>query len=462
MAAPEDVFEFITSNNMRWVDLQFFDVEGRLHRTSLNARELSSASFSKGIYCGDLKEVFGWPEEGELVLMPDANTFARVPWEPSTMRIICNVAVSPAGDRYLKDPRYVPQRALVNAKAMGFTDMTCASEVDFYVLDNVTVDKMTPQRGPNCLIESREAPWSPSPLWNSTRGAYYSQPFDTLYSARTQVAEVIEDNFRYIVTKHYHGRSTSGQQTIGFAPLSLVDSADAVQTMKFAVRNLAFIANSMATFMGLPILGERGNQMLSGLTLWKGDENVFYDSTDEYGQISQHARYFIGGILDHAEALAIFTNPNTNSYKRLAADPRYVAWGKRNSSAIVRVENEIKNDRKAKKLVFNLADPSANPHIAAAVVAAAGLDGIKSKTDPGKPVDSNLADMDEDEMKKAGATTLPGTILEAIAALETDNKFLKGILSSEILESYLEDKIEEHKEQSARPTSYEFEKYFNL
>ena len=124
MAAPEDVFEFITSNNMRWVDLQFFDVEGRIHRTSINARELTSASFSKGVFCGDLKEVFGWPEEGELVLMPDANTFGRVPWEPSTLRLICNVAVTPGGDRYLKDSRYVPERALVNGKAMGFTELT--------------------------------------------------------------------------------------------------------------------------------------------------------------------------------------------------------------------------------------------------------------------------------------------------------------------------------------------------
>lgn len=462
MATPEDVFEYITSNNIRWVDLQFFDVEGRMNRTSINARELTSASFTKGVYCGDLKEVFGWCEEGELVLMPDPDTFGRIPWEPGTMRIICNVVVTPRGERYLKDPRYVPERAAVNAHAMGFTEVTSASEIDFYVLDNVTVDKMTPQRGPNCLIESREAPWSPSPLWNSPRGAYYSQPFDTLYSARTQVSEVIEDSFRYIITKHYHGRSTSGQQTLAMAPLSLTDSADAIETTKFAVRNLAFIANSMATFMALPILGERGNQLLSGFTLWKKDENVFYDSTDKYAQLSQTGRYFIGGILEHAAALMIFTNPNTNSYKRFATDPRYIAWGTRNSSAIVRVENEIRNDRKGKNIVFNLADPSANPYIAAGVVVAAGLDGIKSKKDPGKAIDSNIADMDEDELKKAGAEMPPSNILEAIAALESDNKFLKGILSSDILESYLEDKIEEHKEQSARPTSYEFEKYFNL
>jgi glutamine synthetase len=433
-----------------------------MHRTTLNSRELTESAFTKGIYCGDLKEVFGWPEAGELVLVPDPDTFGRVPWEPSTLRMLCNVMVAETGEKFLKDSRYVPDRALVNSKAMGFTDATLASQIEFYVLDNVTVDKVTPQRGPNCLVESREAPWSPSPLWNSTNGAYLPQPYDTLYSARVQVSEVIEDSFRYIVTRHFHGRSTSGQQTLSLSPLTLTSAADAIATTKFVAKNLAMIANSMCTFMALPISNERGNSLMAGMTLWKKDENAFYDSTDKYAQISQTARYFIGGLLDHAPALMVFTNPNTNSYKRLAVDPRYISWGKRNSSAIVRVENEMKNDRKAKRVVFNLADPSANPYLAYGVIMAAGLDGIKSKKEPGKAIDEDLVPMDEDEMKKLGAEMLPSNLLEAIAALESDNKFLKGIVSSDILESYLEDKIEEHREQSARPTAYEFEKYFNL
>ena len=210
------------------------------------------------------------------------------------------------------------------------------------------------------------------------------------------------------------------------------------------------------------VMGERGNQLLCGSTLWKKDENAFYDSTEEYAQMSQTARYFIGGLLEHASAISVFTNPNANSYKRLAADPHYIAWGKRNSSAVVRIENEIRNDRKGKKIIFNLADSSANPYLAYGIIAAAGLDGIKNKLDPGNPVDSNLDDMDEDEMRKAGVKFLPSNVLEAISALESDNKFLKGILSSDILESYLENKIDEHKEQGLRPTAYEFEKYFNL
>ncbi|MEM4272116.1 MAG: glutamine synthetase beta-grasp domain-containing protein, partial [Candidatus Bilamarchaeaceae archaeon] len=167
MPTPEDVFEFISSTNSRWVDLQFFDVEGRLQRTTVNAREFDQSAFSKGVCCGDLKEVFGWSEEGELILLPDANTYGKVPWEPSTIRLICGILVSPKAERFLKDPRYVAERAALNAKAMGFTNVTVGTSFEFYVLDNVTVDKMTPQRGPNTLIESREAPWTPSPLWST-------------------------------------------------------------------------------------------------------------------------------------------------------------------------------------------------------------------------------------------------------------------------------------------------------
>lgn len=462
MPTPEDVFEFITANNIRWVDLHFSDVEGKMHKTTVNAREMGEGAFSKGIVCGDLKEVFGWTEEGEIILLPDPNTYGRVPWEPSTVRLICNLVVSPKGERYLKDARYVLERATMNAKTMGFTSAMIAPSLEFYVLDNVNLDKMTPQRGPNCLIESREATWAPSPLWNSDSGAYYSQPFDTLYTARSQLSETIEDNFRYIIEKHYHGRSTSGQQSLSLAPVDALWAADAVQTSKFVARNMAFIASSMATFMPFPIMGEKGSQMVAHIGLWKGDENALYDSAESYGQASQTARYFIGGLLDHAAALTVFCNPTSNSYKRLAVDPRYSAWSTRSASSVVRVPSELKNDRKGKGITFNLADPSANPYLAFGAILSAGLDGIKNKKDPGKPLDEDLSSMDDDEIKDAGIKPLPTSVLEAVAALESDNKFLKGVISSELLETYLEDRIEEHKEQMKRPTALEFEKYFNM
>ena len=182
----------------------------------------------------------------------------------------------------------------------------------------------------------------------------------------------------------------------------------------------------------------------------------------KYAQLSQTGRYFIGGILEHAEALMVFANPTPNSYRRLAADPHQSTWGKRSSSAVVHVPSEIKNDRKGKGVSFNLADPSANPYLVFGTVVAAGLDGVKNKKDPGKGIDEDLSEKDEEELKELKIKPLPANMMEAIAALESDNKFLKGLVPSELLESYLEDKIEEHKEQSKRPSAYEFEKYFNM
>ena len=462
MPTPAEVLDYANSNNIRWVNLQFIGTDGKFNKTTISARELTEDSFEDGISCGDLKEVYGWSEDGEMLLLPDANTYGRVPWEANAMRIICDVIVSGNKGRFLKDPRYAAERAEVNAKAMGITATAVTPEMEFYIFDAVTVDKITPGRGPNYLVDAREAPWNPSPLWNATNGAYLSQPFDSLFSARTQVSEVMEDNFRYVVTKHFHGRSPSSQQSLTLGTMPLKASADATATAKFVVRNLAFIANSAPTFMPLPIFGERGSELALHFSLLKGKENLFYDQKDSYAQISSHARYFIGGLLEHAPAMALFTNPTTNSYKRLLADPKYIAWGRRSNGSAVKVPNEKKNDRLNKGITYMVPDPAANPYLAYAVMLAAGLDGIKSKADPGDPVDTNIQGMSARERKAAGVKYLPSNLIEAIDYLESDNKFLKGVISSELLGDLLEAKIGEQKEHNLRTSAYEFEKYFNL
>ncbi len=462
MPTPEEALEFISVNNTKWIDLQFADTSGRMNRTTIHAREFTMDAFSGGIHCGDLKEVFGWNEEGELLLRPDPDTIGRVPWEANTVRFICDVVVAPKFGRFLKDPRYVSERLMVNAKAMGLSDVSISTEMEFYIFDAVSIDKVSPGRGPNYLIDAREAPWNPSPLWNAKNGAYLGQPYDSLYSARVQVSDVLEDNFRYLVHSHYHGRSPSSQQSVTLRPNPLRIAADAMATTKYVVRNLAFIANSTSTFMPMPICGEKGSSLRIIQSLWKGDENVFYDPADNYAQLSQNGRYFIGGLLEHASALSIFTTPTTNSYKKLLADPLCIAWGTRNNGAVVRVPFERKNDKYGKSAVYMASDPSVNPYLAYAAVAAAGLDGVKKKSDPGDPVDKDVTRMSSKEMKDAGVDYLPSSILEAISELETDSAFLKGVLSSELLEDYLEKKMEEQKHHNLRTSAYEFEAYYNV
>lgn len=462
MPTPEEAMEFINVNNTKWVDLQFMDASGRLNRTTINSREFTPAAFTAGISCGNLQEAFGWSADGELLLRPDPDTFGRIPWEANTVRFLCDVLVAPKLERCLKDPRYVAERLMVNAKAMGVSDIAVSTEMEFYIFDAVSIDKVSPGRGPNYLIDAREARWNPSPLWNAKNGAYVGQPFDSLYSARTQVAEVLEDNFRYLVQSHFHGRSPSSQQCITMRPNSMRVAADAMVTAKHVVRNLSFIANATSTFMPLPIFGEKGSSLRITQSIWKGDENVFYDPTDNYAQLSQNGRYFVGGILEHASALSIFTAPTTNSYKKMLADPAYIAWGKRSNGAIVRVPFEKKNEKMGKSVVFMGADPSINPYVAYAAVAAAGLDGIRKKNDPGDPVDKDIPSMNAKERKDAGVEYLPSGLIEAVSELETDNAFLKGILSSELLEDYLAKKMGEQTEHNMRTSAYEFEEYYNV
>lgn len=462
MPTPEEALEFINVNNAKWVDLQFMDPSGRMNRSTVHAREFTPDAFTNGVQCGNLQEAFGFADEGELVLRPDPDTFGRVPWEASTVRFICDVMVAPKLDRFPKDPRLVSERLMVNAKAMGLSDVSVSPEMEFYIFDAVSIDKVSPGRGPNYLIDSREAPWNPSPLWNAKNGAFIGQPFDSLYAARTQVSEVLEDNFRYFVQGHSHGKGPSSQQSITLRANPLRSAADATMTAKYVVRNLAFIANSTSTFMPMPIHTERGSSLRMLMSIWKGDENVFYDPTDTYAQLSQNGRYFIGGILEHAAALSLFTAPTTNSYKKLLNDPAYIAWGKRSNGALLRVPFERKNDKLGKGILYLGADPSANPYLAYSVVAAAGLDGIKRKKDPGEPVDKDINSMGSKERKDAGIDYLPSSLLEAISELETDNSFLKGILPSELLESYLAKKMEEQKEHNTRTSAYEFEAYYNM
>lgn len=456
MPSVEEALEFMKTNDVRWAGLQFVDVNGELRQKTVACKGITEAAFSEGVQT-DLGDVFGFSEK-PLALVPDQDTFARIPWEPSAMRFISNIYSAKEKERFLKDPRYSIERVNINAKAMGISDVQISTETEFYLFDSVTGDKLSPERGPNYLIDSREAYWNPTPLLNSRSGSYASQPRDMLCSVRTQICEVLEDHFRFQATSHGHGRHASGQQKISLAAANAKLAADALVTLKYVARNVAAISNNVATFMPLPVANEKGSSHAITQRLRKGVENLFYDEKGEYAQLSQTALYYIGGILAHAEALSVFTMPTTNSYKRLKADPRYVTWSRTNPNALVYIIPATADDR---TVSYTGADPSVNPYLAYAAVVAAGLDGIKNKAEPGKPVDENISGMDAKAMRELKIRPLPASMLEAVSALESDNKFLKGFISSELLADYLAQRLDEHKENEKRPTAFEIERYFN-
>lgn len=456
MSAIDDVMKYIATNEIRWIDLQFFDIKGSMHRVSVSNRKLEEASFGNGISAADLNEVFDTTNQGDLVLLPDPDTLARLPWEPATVRIICDILVAVKKERFLKDPRYIAERMETNLSAAGVKACLVGSELDCYLFDTTTTDKTSSSRGSSVLMDSREARWGPSPISNEKTGAYVATPYDSMYSARVQIAETLEDSFGVLVDAHRHGKSPTAQQTFELGARSLKSAGDAVNTLKFITKNLATAVNASATFMPYPVEGEKGNSFLMAISLWKtSEQNLFYDGKESYGQLSQTGRYFIGGLLEHAQALSLFTAPLPNSYKKLAMDNLTFGWSATDTKSVVFVPSFKKNIKESKRVVYRAADPSANPYLAQALMVAAGLDGIKKKIDPGDPTES-------DNKKKRVEKELPGSLYEATKALESDTAFIKGLVPTELLGDYLELKLKQHVESLKGVTGLELRKYFNV
>lgn len=440
----EEALEFIRVNDIKWVDLQFFDFDSQLRHITLSSKIVDENFFKNGIEV-DLSNIFGYEKE-RFILLPDPETYARLPWDTTTVRFISSIYHSNK-ERYLKDVRYFAERVSINLKALGYNDFYIDGEIEFNLFDSVTGDKLSPERGPNFLIDSREAYWNPTPFWNFKRASFISPPFDTLANLRAQLAEFLNDNFRINITAHAHGKSSCGQQSISFSSFSSKNAADTIATIKYVTKNIAYSANLTPTFMAYPILNEKGNSLLLGFDLRKGIESIFFKENE----LTDYALYFIGGILEHAKALTIFIAQTTNSYKKLMLEPKFISWG-HNSSNLVRPF--------ANKITFTAADSAVNPYIAIAAISAAGIDGIKNKISPPKQLEDESAD--SKKLRDSKIKQLPLSITEAIEALESDNKFLKGFISSEFLSIYLEKLINEDKENKIRPTQYEFERYFNL
>ncbi|MDD5023377.1 MAG: glutamine synthetase beta-grasp domain-containing protein [Candidatus ainarchaeum sp.] len=461
MTTPANVVKFIGSNDIKWVDVQFIDLYGNMHRYTVPGNSISEESFEKGIDGPNVSEVYSEYGEKELILKPDAKTFARVPWENSLARVMATVNIAASDERYLGDPRHITEHMETNLKAAGITSARISAEVEFYIFDNVVVDKNIRGNSASYVVESREGIWNPSPFTNP-KGLYMNQPFDTSPPIRMQIAETLSGTFNCPVKYHSHGKGGSCQQKIAVGPSVLKESADAFSTLKYVSRNASFLTNSVATFMPLPLSTEKGSSMIIGQNVWKKDRNVFYDATDKYTQLSQNGMYYIGGILEHAHAICAFANPTVNSYKRLRMDRYYVAWSKYSNGSMIYVPHIYENRDFEKKISMVSGDPSMNPYLAYSVIIAAGLDGIKNKIDPGKPVDGNIENMNAKERKENKIKTLPGSLMEALEALQSDDKFLKGILPSEMLSAYMDMKLEEITSIENSVTPQEFEKYFNI
>jgi glutamine synthetase len=346
---------------------------------------------------------------------------------------------------------------------------TWGPEVEFFVFDKVHWDVLTPYKGQSYSIESKEAPWSNDgdgyPM-GLQEGYYPTTPSDTLTPYRNECVNILSKNFGILCDNHHHEVATAGQCEIDIMYDHMTNSADAAQSYKYVIKNVAQKYGKVATCMPKPIAMDAGSGMHVNVSLWKDKENAFFDPDDEI-ELSQIGRYFCGGIINHAKALSAICNPTTNSYHRLVPGyeaPAYIAWSAGNRSAIVRVPKHLKGKEyaKLKRLEFRAPDPSSNPYLVFAAVTAAGMDGIKKKMDPGDQVRDDIFKMTKSDRAKRGIGTLPRNLSEALDELESDRKFLSPIFTNDVIDKIIELERRDQREIAIRPHPHEFYLYFDV
>ncbi len=469
---PGQVMEMLGSDKVKFVDLQFTDVPGRLRHVTVPTEMMETAMFIEGVAKLDGSSVKGFVEihESDMLLVPDASTYGVIPWTEDgvkTARLICDVRSGYGRGRFSRDPRHIAQTAEAKLREEGFTDTLWGPEIEFFVFDGATWEANNPFSS-GFRLSSKEAA-------NESRGTnfpirfkdgyYPTEPVDTLSDFRGVCVNYMRDGFGILSNAHHHEVATSGQCEIDIYRDELVTMADSAMTYKFVTKNVASKMGMIASTMPKPIFGDNAVGMHVHSSLWRKGKNAFYDPGDEYAELSQEARYYIGGIMEHSRALCAIVDPTTNSYHRLVPGyeaPVYIAWSKMNRSANVRIPSYEKGSEGAKRVEFRTPDPSCNPYLAFAAIAAAGLDGLRRKTDPGSPVDQDIYKLTPEKRRELKVGELPGSLKEAVESLESDQDFLSGIFPRDLVEVMMELEMDAYRAVAARPHPYEFYMYFDL
>lgn len=458
------------------VDLRFTDLLGMWHHFSLPTQELSEDLFEEGIgFDGSSIRCFQDIHESDMILIPDPSTAFMDPvLEVPTLDIICDIYDPITRQPYTRDVRYVAKKAEAYLKQLGIADTSYwGPEAEFFLFNSVQYGGSTNSQF--YRVDSVEGWWNSGNgdgNGNGTglggqiapkRGYFPVPPMDTLQDVRSRISLALLD-IGVPVEVHHHEVATAGQTEIDLRYGPLTRMGDVLMMYKYVVKNVARAHGLAATFMPKPLFQDNGSGMHVHQSLWLGDTNVFYDEAG-YAQISDAARYYIGGLLKHAPALLALAAPTTNSYRRLVPGfeaPVNLAYSQRNRSACCRIP-VYSSSPKAKRIEFRPPDPSCNPYLCFAGLLMAGLDGIQNRIDPGEPLDKDLYDLPPEEAKNV--KQVPGSLKDVLDALETDSEFLlKGdVFTPDLLEAYIAYKREfEFDAVRLRPHPHEFELYFGI
>jgi glutamine synthetase len=470
---PDDVLRMVREQSIRMVDFKFTDVPGTWQHFSIPSRALEQSLFSEGIgFDGSSIRGFQEINESDMLLMPDPSSAILDPFtaEP-TLSLVCNVA-QPGGAAYTRDPRYIARKAEEYLKSTGIADRAYfGPEAEFFVFEDVKF--RSSQNEQWAIVDSDEGHWNSGRNGTANLGhrmrpkeGYFPvAPNDTLQDLRTAMVLLMEDCGIEVEAQH-HEVGAGGQCEIDMRFDSLARMADKVMLYKYIVKNVARRAGKTATFMPKPIFGDNGSGMHVHMSLWKGERPLFADA-EGYAGVSELARCFIGGLLTHAPAILGLAASTTNSYRRLVPGyeaPVNLVYSQRNRSAAVRIPMYSENP-KAKRVEFRPPDPTCNPYLTFSALLMAGLDGIERNLLPEEhgfgPLDRNIYEMSECEKREI--RSVPGSLDEALVALELDHEFLLAgdVFTSDLLEKYIELKREQSAEVRLRPAPLEFALYYD-
>ena len=468
---PKEVLDMAKENNAKLVDLRFMDFPGLWQHFSVPLGELEESSFEDG-FGFDGSSIRGWQpiHASDMLVIPDAATAKMDPFYAApTLTLICNIVDPVTREPYSRDPRNIAGKADAYLKSSGIGDVAyIGPEAEFFIFDDIRFESS--RFGAFYEIDSIEGNWNtgrdegPNLGYKPRHkeGYFPVPPMDKFQDLRSEMVLTLEALGIDVEAQH-HEVATAGQAEIDMRFKPLLQMSDQLMWFKYVLKNVAYRNNHTVTFMPKPLFEDNGTGMHTHISIWKGDQPLF--AGDKYAGVSQDALYAIGGILQHCKALCAFTNPTTNSYKRLVPGfeaPVNLAYSSRNRSAAVRLPM-YSTSPKAKRIEFRTPDPSCNGYLAFSAILMAVLDGIQNKIDPGDPLDKDIYNLPPEEL--AEIPSAPGSLDEALDALKADQDFLlKGdVFTRDAIDMWIDYKTEnEINEVKLRPHPHEFYLYYDI
>ncbi len=468
---PKEVINFAKENDVKMVDLKFTDFVGMWQHFTIPLSEVDEGFFDDG-HGFDGSSIRGWQpiHASDMLVIPDPKTAKIDPFpEAQTLSLICDIVDPITREPYEKDPRSIAKKADSYLKSTGIGDTAYfGPEAEFFIFDDVRF--ITTQNQGFYQIDSIEGKWNTAkdeapnlgykPRYKE--GYFPVPPTDSLNDLRNEMVMEMERIGMHVECQH-HEVATAGQAEIDLRFAKLLEMGDNLMWFKYIIKNVAFRNERTVTFMPKPLFGDNGSGMHVHQSIWKNGKNIF--AGNGYGGLSKEALWYIGGILKHAAALCALTNPTTNSYKRLVPGyeaPVNLAYSSRNRSASIRIPMYSMSE-KAKRIEVRFPDPSCNGYLAFAAMLMAGIDGIENKIDPGQPLDKDIYSLSPEEL--VGVPSTPGSLDEALCALEKDHAFLlKGdVFTERVITDWISYKrTKEVDPMRMRPHPHEFELYYDI